>query len=33
MTLGLGLPYSSSLVYPLFALVVGVAGVLTRKAD
>ena len=31
MTLLLGLPYSSSLVYPLFALVVGVAGVLTRK--
>ena len=31
-TLVLGLPYSSSLVYPLFALVVGVAGVLTRKA-
>ena len=30
-TLVLGLPYSSSLVYPLFALVVGVAGVLTRR--
>jgi hypothetical protein len=32
MTLVLGLPYSASLVYPVFALVVGVAGVLTRKA-
>jgi hypothetical protein len=32
MTLGLGLPYSASLVYPLFALVVGVAGTLTRRA-
>jgi len=31
MTLVLGLPYSASLVYPLFALVVGVAGVLSRK--
>ena len=31
-TLVIGLPYSSSLVYPLFALVVGVAGVLSRKA-
>ena len=30
-TLAIGLPYSSSLVYPLFALVVGVAGVLTRR--
>jgi hypothetical protein len=33
MTLLLGLPYSSSLVYPLFALVVGMSGVLIRKAD
>ena len=32
MTLVLGLPYSASLVYPLFALVVGLAGVFTRKA-
>jgi hypothetical protein len=32
MTLVLGLPYSSALVYPLFALLVGVAGVLSRKA-
>jgi hypothetical protein len=32
MTLALGLPYSSALVYPLFALVVGVAGVLTRRS-
>jgi hypothetical protein len=32
MTLGLGLPYSASLAYPLFALVVGVAGTLTRRA-
>jgi hypothetical protein len=31
MTLVLGLPYSSSLAYPLFALVVGVAGMLTRR--
>jgi len=31
MTLALGLPYSSALVYPVFALVVGVAGVLSRK--
>jgi hypothetical protein len=31
MTLVLGLPYSASLVYPLFALVVGVAGLLTRR--
>jgi len=31
-TLVLGLPYSSSLVYPLFALVVGVAGLLFRRA-
>jgi hypothetical protein len=30
-TLVLGLPYSSSLVYPLFALVVGVAGLLSRR--
>ena len=30
-TLAIGLPYSSSLVYPLFALVVGLAGVLARK--
>lgn len=30
-TLVLGLPYSSSLAYPVFALVVGVAGVLTRR--
>jgi len=29
-TLVLGLPYSSSLVYPLFALVVGAAGLLSR---
>ena len=32
MTLALGLPYSSALVFPLFALAVGVAGVLSRKA-
>jgi hypothetical protein len=32
MTLVPGLPRSSALVYPVFALVVGVAGVLTRKA-
>jgi len=31
MTLAQGLPYSSALVYPVFALVVGVAGVLSRK--
>ena len=31
MTLVLGLPYSSSLVYPLFALVIGIAGVLSRR--
>jgi hypothetical protein len=31
MTLVLGLPYSASLVYPLFALVVGAAGVLTHR--
>ena len=30
-TLVLGLPYSSSLVYPLFALMVGVAGLLSRR--
>jgi len=30
-TLVLGLPYSSSLVYPLFALTVGVAGLLSRR--
>jgi hypothetical protein len=27
----LGLPYSSSLVYPLFALLVGIAGLLSRR--
>jgi hypothetical protein len=31
MTLVLGLPYSSSLVYPLFALVVAIAGMFTRR--
>ena len=31
MTLVLGLPYSSSLVYPLFALTVGVAGLVSRR--
>ena len=31
MTLVLGLPYSASLVYPLFALVVGIAGLVTRR--
>ena len=31
-TLVLGLPYSSSLVYPLFALIVGVAGLSRRPA-
>jgi hypothetical protein len=31
-TLVLGLPYSSSLVYPLFALTVGVAGLLSRRS-
>ena len=30
-TLVLGLPYSSGLVYPLFALMVGVAGMLSRR--
>jgi hypothetical protein len=30
-TLVIGLPYSSSLVYPLFALMVGVAGILSRR--
>jgi hypothetical protein len=30
-TLVLGLPYSSSLVHPLFALTVGVAGLLSRR--
>jgi hypothetical protein len=30
-TLVLGLPYSSSLVYPLFALLVGIAGLLSRR--
>ena len=31
MTVVLGLPYSASLVSPVFALVVGVAGLLTRR--
>ena len=31
-TLAIGLPYSSSLVWPLFALVVGVAGIASRRA-
>lgn len=31
VTLVFGLPYSASLVFPLFALVVGIAGLLTRK--
>jgi hypothetical protein len=31
MTVVLGLPYSASLAYPLFALVVGIAGLLTRR--
>ncbi len=30
-TLVLGLPYSSGLVYPLFALIVGVTGLLSRR--
>ena len=30
-TLVLGLPYSSSLVYPLFGLLVGVTGLLSRR--
>jgi len=31
-TLAIGLPYSSSLAWPVFALVVGVAGVASRRA-
>ncbi|MDN5749956.1 MAG: hypothetical protein L0H64_15810 [Pseudonocardia sp.] len=32
-TVALGLPYSAGLVWPLFALVVGVAGIASRRTD